>query len=140
MKLLLLTSLLAAALAETEYDLQVTTKDIQWADSDGYFYALVIGYDGTVADSGVLDNTHKDDFEKGDTNDFKFTSDVDVGEIACLVMRAGNQSKDAWVIDNFKITSSTDTDGFKGINPESLWLSGERGEGHIALMWCKKED
>ena len=139
MKLLLLASLLAAALAKTEHELLISTKDIQWADSDGYFYALVIGYDGTVADSGHLDNTHRDDFEKGDTNDFKFTSDVDVGEIACLVMRAGNQSKDAWVIDNFKITSSTDTGGITGANPNNVWLSGERGEGKMAMIWCKTD-
>ena len=138
MKLLLLASLLAAALAETEYDLQVTTKDVQWADSDGYFYASVYGYDGTVVDSGRLDNIHIDDFERGDTNDFKFTSDVDVGEIACVVLRAGNQDADGWILKNFKITSSTDTDGFKGVNPTSLMLKSQPGQGKMAMMWCKK--
>ena len=138
MKLLLLASLLAAALAETEYDLQVTTKDVQWADSDGHFFASVYGYDGTVVNSGRLDDPAVDDFQRGETNDFKFTSDVDVGEIACLVLRAGNQYEDGWILDNFKITSSTDTDGFKGVNPTSLMLKSQPGQGKMAMMWCKK--
>ena len=139
MKLLLFAALVAAALAETEYTLQVKTKDVQWADSDGYFYGLAIGFTGKVVDLGRLDNRDRDDFQRAGEDVFTYTSDVDVGKIACLLLRAANMSDDGWIIDTFKISSTTDTDGFSGVNPNSDWLSGQWGEGNLAMVWCKDE-
>ena len=91
MKILLLAVLVAAALAE-KYTVQVSTKNVDSANSDGRFYADAVDYNRKRSiDFGVIDNPERNDFERGRTDTFEFYSDVVFDKIGCLVIRAGNQ-------------------------------------------------
>ena len=135
MKVLFLAALVAAAHA-VDYSVKVTTQTVDYASSGGYFYAAALDYTGKLIDFGLMDNVGRNDFEAGNEDEFKFQSDVDLGEISCLIIRAGNQSEDAWMIDTVSITSSTDPQGFNGKNTDNVWMSGDTSEGSLAMMWC----
>ena len=138
MKLLLLAALVAATQAGyTYYYLEVTTQDSLNADSDGYFYALALDYNGNVIDFGKLNNFWRDDFERGRTDKFRFTNALDLGKISCLVIRAASYSHDSWLINHVHLTSTSDEIGVEGDNKDNVWLSGSTSEGKTAMMWCR---
>ena len=57
MKLLILASLLIAVRSITyQYTIRVSTKDVEHANSDGWFYASALGYNGNMIDFGLMDN------------------------------------------------------------------------------------
>ena len=72
---------------------------------------------------------------------FKFCSNVDLGTLGCLIIRAGTQSDDAWLMDHISIKSETDPDGFSGVNSEGAWISSDTSlngdQGELAMMWCR---
>ena len=71
---------------------------------------------------------------------YEFNSDVDLGKLGCLIIRAGNKSSDAWLIESVQIASETDVDGFSGTNTDQLWMSSDTSlsgdGGKLAMMWC----
>ena len=140
MKLLLLTALTIAAVLAEKYTITVKTKDVKDAQSDGYFYASAIDYTGQSIDFGKLDNPKLNDFERGNKDVFEFESTIKFDKIGCLTLRAGNQSKDAWLIKSVSIKSDSDPTGFGGKNRNKRWLSSDTStagdKGHLSLMWC----
>ena len=140
MKLLLLSALATAVLAE-KYTITATTNpDVDQANSDDSFYALAIDYTGQVIDFGRLNNPELNDFERGNTDVFEFESTIKFDKIGCLIFRAGNKSKDAWLIKSVSIKSDSDPKGFSGENGATTWLSSDTStagdKGHLALTWC----
>jgi len=137
MKLVLLVTLVAATLAGDTFKLTVSTKDQIYANSDGAFYASVIDYTGQIVDLGLIDDPHRDDFERGNTDVFTFKTHVTFKKIGCLLIRAA--SDDYWTPDIVIISSNTDA-GFRGTNTASWRLSTDTStagdEGHLAMLWC----
>lgn len=137
MKILLLVALVAASQA-VEYRVTVKTADEKWADSDGRFYAAILGYKQyDVLDLGHIDNPRKDDFEKGQTDVFRFENSKDVGKIACVIIRTASGSKDKWLIDTIQVDSTSDIYGFKAVNKGRVWLSADKTEGEFGLLFCR---
>ena len=62
MKLVILVTLVAAALAGDTFKLTVKTKNVKWAGSNGYFYATVIDYTGQEVNLGKMDNPKRKEF------------------------------------------------------------------------------
>jgi hypothetical protein len=139
MKLLLLSALATAVLAE-KYTITATTRNVKHANSNGWFYALAVDYTGQSIDFGLLDNPKLNDFERGNTDVFEFESTIKFDKIGCLIFRAGNKSKDAWLIKSVSIKSDSDPKGFSGENGATTWLSSDTStagdKGHLALTWC----
>ena len=138
MKLFLFAALVAAAHA-VHYKLKVSTShEHPHSQSNGWFYGAALGYNGELVDFGLMD-TPKDDFEAGNTDTFEFDSDVDLGKIGCVIIRAGDKSDDAWMIDTVSISSDTD-DGFEAENVGDHWLSSDTSNygdaAELALMFC----
>merc|ERR1712003_141992 len=139
MKLLLLTALVAAVYA-VEYTITTTTADGEaHFQTHGKIYAAAINHKGLLLDFGVLDNPGQKDFQKKKTDTFVLKSNVDLGELSCLILRAG--SNDAWMVESVSIISSTDAKGVKGKNEDKVWLSTDTSlkgdKGRVAMMWCK---
>ena len=136
MKLFLFAALVAASHA-VHYTLKVSTSDEnQHSSSNGVFYGAALGYNGELVDFGLMDNAGVHDFEAGNTDIFEFDSDVDLGKIGCVIIRAGARSGDAWLIDTVNISSATD-DGFQAVNHDHRWISGDYTEAESALTFCR---
>ena len=122
------------------YTLKVSTShEHPDSQSDGWFYGAALGYNGELVDFGLTDNAGINDFEAGNTDTFEFDSDVDLGKIGCVIIRAGDKSDDAWMIHTVSIFSDTD-DGFEAEYVEDHWLSSDTSNygdaAELALMFC----
>ena len=139
MKLVILVTLVAAALAGDTFKLTVKTKNVKYANSNGYFYATVIDYTGQEVNLGLMDNPKRNDFERGRTDVFTFHTDVTFKKIGCVMVRAGNKSADAWMFDTMSISSTNDS-GFSWSNPHNVWISSDTSttgdNGKLAMLWC----
>jgi len=137
-KLIIMVTLVAAALAGDTFKITVTTQDLKHSQTDGDFFAAVIDYKGHLVDLGVLNNPKHNDFERGKKDTFKIKSDVTFEKIGCLMIRAA--SKNYWLPGTVKITSDSDPTGFTGSNPTHIRLSSDTStdgdKGHLAMLWC----
>ena len=134
MKLVLLVTLVAVAFAGSKFKLTVSTKNADYAQSEGPFYASVIDYTGQEVDLGKIKTSY---FSRGKTVVSEVHSDVTFKKVGCLTIRSG--TTDAWLFD--KVSISTDTDpGFHASNTKKFWFSTDTStkgdKGKLAYMWC----
>ena len=137
MKLLLLSALFAAVHA-VDYTFTANTTNMDYAGTSGAFFVTAWGYDGKLInfDLNALDKS-------ADTvSSMVFSSEVDLGALGCMVVRAG--STNAWMINDVTLASSSQDKELKGtnenVNTAEGWLSSDTSEagdkGILSMMWC----
>ena len=85
--LFLVALIVAQAVAYTTYYIETKTSSESYAGTDAIDANVTLrGKNGSV-NLGLLDNVDVDDFVRGATDFFTFTSEVDIGEVALTVIK-----------------------------------------------------
>ena len=97
----------------------------------------MIGLDGReVTTPDILDNKY-DNFRIGRTDTFTIEGLEAVGELKCVVLKAGGSDK--WRFDYIQIKSTSHPEYVKFDNSDKIWMSSDTGEGSSILIFCVEE-
>jgi len=130
--------LLAICVAQSfgiEYKLEIRTGWKQNAETDGNIFAKLVGKNGKVVNFGILDDPHKNDFQRGNTDTFTAHSMENIGKIKCIVL--STNSPDKWMMDKAVASSSTSQDKVYFYN-QGMFLSSTPSEGVSELKLCEQ--
>lgn len=118
-----------------EYRLEIRTGWKAHADTDGNVIAKIVGKNGKTVNFGNLDNPHRNDFQRGQTDTFTAHSVTDIGKIQCLVL--STNTPDKWMMDKAVAWSSASPSKSYFYN-DGMFLSSERREGVSELKLCEQ--
>ncbi|XP_072045883.1 lipoxygenase homology domain-containing protein 1-like [Amphiura filiformis] len=121
------------------YNIFVTTADEKGAGTDANVYIIIYGEHGDTGRQFLKKSkTHKDKFEKGNTDEFDLETG-NVGEIKNI--RIGHDNKDtfgaAWMVDNVEIEAPSI--GKRLHFPCGQWFDKKKGDGQIERLLAPGE-
>lgn len=115
-------------LIKTNYEIKVKTGDVHWAGTGARVFIKLYGDRET--EFIKLDNTSRDDFERGNTDTFN-TTNIDVGEIEKVEIKHDNTGDNpGWFLEKIEVEKENNLFNFTG----QRWLAEDNGLATNAII------
>lgn len=115
---------------ETDYTVTVTTGGIRYGGTDANVFITLFGAMG-ASDENLLDVPSRDDFERGNTDNFDFPT-ADVGDLQEILIRHDNAGRNAgWYVERLQVRN--ERTGQRWNFPVDRWLATDECEGALEL-------